>query len=691
MAMDHARVAKDVLTYVGGADNINAAAHCATRLRLVLNDMDKVDQKALDKDPDLKGTFIAGGMFQIIVGPGDVDQVYANMVANHGVREVSKDEAKEEAEKGGNLFSRFIKMIADIFVPLLPALVAGGLMMAIHSVLTADFFTSPAFVAPDNPTGAYGLVDRFAWLADYDDVINLVSSAAFAFLPVLVGFSAVKRFGGNVYLGAAMGAAMVSTQLTSAYEIETAREAGSIEVWHLFGLTVDKIGYQAMVIPVLCVSWLLAYIEKWLHKRLSGTADFLLTPLITLLVTGFLTFVVVGPLARELSDGITNGLSWLYTTAGPVGGFLFGLVYSPIVVTGLHQSFPAVELPLIAQMSGGGPGSFIFPIASMANVAQGAVTLAVFFLTKDSKMKGLAGAGGVSAIVGITEPAIFGVNLRLRWPFFIGMGVASLGGAAVALLDIHNQALGAAGFVGFVSIVPDDIVKYLVLEVIVFIAAFAAAFAYGTTRGRASLAGDDVEDADEAALEAEAMAEHAETVELPAEATEDFTVTAPIQGRAMPLSEVEDQTFASGMLGPGMAIAPAEGPVVSPVDGEVLVAFPTGHAYGLRAASGVELLIHIGMDTVQLEGKHFSPKVKAGDKVLRGMPLVDVDWAAVGAAGYQTVTPIVISNAQGYEGIEEHGAGTIHRGDALFDVVRKTDESGGDTADAQADTVEAKA
>ena len=687
--MDHARVAKDVLTYVGGADNINAAAHCATRLRLVLNDMDKVDQKALDKDPDLKGTFIAGGMFQIIVGPGDVDLVFSEMIHTGGVKEVSKDEAKEQAAKSGNPLSRFIKAIADIFVPLLPALVAGGLMMAIHNVLTAEFFTAPSFVTSDNPTGAYGLVDRFSWLADYDDVINLVSSAAFAFLPVLVGFSAVKRFGGNVYLGAAMGAAMVSTQLTSAYEIETARQAGTIEVWHLFGLTVDKIGYQAMVIPVLCVSWLLAYIEKWLHKRLSGTADFLLTPLITLLVTGFLTFVVVGPLARELSDGITNGLSWLYTTAGPLGGFLFGMVYSPIVVTGLHQSFPAVELPLIADKASTG-GSFIFPIASMANVAQGAVALAVFLKTRDAKMKGLAGAGGVSALFGITEPAIFGVNLRLRWPFFIGMGAAGIGGILVSLLDLRTHSLGAAGMVGFVSMRTTDIPKYLAVEVFTIIIAFAAAYAYASTRGRASLAGDDV-DADEAALEAEAMAEHAETVELPDEAAEDFTVTAPIQGRAIPLSEVEDQTFASGMLGPGMAIAPAEGPVVSPVDGEVLVAFPTGHAYGLRAASGVELLIHVGMDTVQLEGKHFSPKVKAGDKVLRGMPLVDVDWAAVGAAGYQTVTPIVVSNAQGYEGIEEHGAGTIHRGDALFDVVRKTDDSDDDEAGVQADAAQANA
>lgn len=681
MAMDHARVAKDVLTYVGGAENINAAAHCATRLRLVLNDMDKVDQKALDKDPDLKGTFIAGGMFQIIVGPGDVDHVFAEMISTGGVKEVSKDEAKQEAAKSGNPVSRFIKVIADIFVPILPALIAGGLMMAINNVLTAEGLF-----------GSTSLVNRWTWLTDYASLINLISSAAFAFLPVLVGFSAAKRFGGNVYLGAAMGAAMVSTELTNAYTIQQAMEEGTIQSWHLFGLTVDKIGYQAMVIPVICVAWILSAIEKWLHKKLSGTTDFLLTPLITLLVTGFLTFVIVGPITRELSNWITEGLAWTYNTLGPIGGALFGLVYSPIVVTGLHQSFPAVELPLIAQMRDGGPGSFIFPIASMANIAQGAVALAVFFNTRDAKMKGLAGAGGVSAVFGITEPAIFGVNLRLRWPFFIGMGSAAIGGALVALLDIHSQALGAAGFVGFVSIVPADIPKYLILEVLTFTIAFVACFAYArSAKGRASLAVDDVDDADEAELEAEAMAEHAEAVELPAEAAEDFSITSPIQGRAIALSEVEDQTFSSGMLGPGMAVVPSEGPVVSPIDGEVLVAFPTGHAYGLRAASGVELLIHVGMDTVELDGKHFTPKVKAGDKVLRGMPLVEVDWAAVGAAGYQTVTPIVVSNAAAYEGIEEKGSGTIHRGDVLYTVqAGKADEDESES-EAQAEPQDANA
>ena len=677
MAMDHARVAKDVLTYVGGADNISAAAHCATRLRLVLNDMDKVDQKALDKDPDLKGTFIAGGMFQIIVGPGDVDNVFSEMITKGGVKEVSKDEAKEVAAKGGNPVSRFIKTIADIFVPILPALIAGGLMMALYNVLTAE-----------GMFGSQSLVERWAWLKDYAELINMIASAAFAFLPVLVGYSAAKRFGGNVYLGAAMGAAMVSTSLLPAGSMSnpTAREnfwifqgttkcvigqadcaiTSAVDNWSLFSLHVDKIGYQSMVIPVLCVTWILAIIEKWLHKRLSGTTDFLLTPLATLLITGFLTFVIVGPVTRELSDWITDGLAWTYNHLGPVGGALFGVVYSPIVVTGLHQSFPAVELPLIAQMEDGGPGSFIFPIASMANVAQGAVTLAIFFKARDAKMKALAGAGGASAVMGITEPAIFGVNLRLRWPFYIGMGVASLGGAAVALLGIHSQALGAAGFMGFASIVPKDIPRYLLLEAIVFVVAFAAAFAYGSTRGRASLAGE-ADDVDEAALEAEVLAAQAD-VEIPEEAAEDFSVASPIQGRAVPLSEVKDQTFSSGMLGPGVAVAPAEGPVVSPVDGEVLVAFPTGHAYGLRSASGVELLIHVGMDTVKLDGKGFTPHVKAGDKVRRGTPLVDVDWAAIKAAGYETVTPVVVSNATKFGGVSETSPTEVNLGDAFYSV-----------------------
>ena len=673
MVMDHSRVAKDILTYVGGPGNIDAAAHCATRLRLVLNDVRRVDQKALDKDPDLKGTFTAGGMFQIIVGPGDVDFVFSEMVAKGDVKEVSKDEAREAGAKKGNPASILIKTIADIFVPILPALIAGGMMMALNNVLTAEGLF-----------GSQSLVQRWPRLGDYANLINMISSGAFAFLPILVGYSSAKRFGGNVYLGAAMGAAMVSTSLLPASSIsdETARVnfwnyqatiSNAADHWTLFGMHIDKIGYQSMVIPVLCVTWILSVIEKWLHKRLSGTTDFLLTPLTTLLLTGFLAFVVIGPITREMSNWITDGLAWTYNTLGAIGGAFLGMTYSPIVVTGLHQSFPAVELPLIAEMNNGGPGSFIFPIASMANVAQGAAALAVSFKTRDAKMKALAGAGGASAVVGITEPAIFGVNLRLRWPFFIGIGVASLGGAAVALLHIHSQALGAAGFMGFASIVPKDIPKYLFLEATVFILAFSAAFAYGSTRGRASLA-SAADGENESTLETEVPAGRV-AVELPKGANEDFVITSPVQGRAVTLSEVKDQTFSSGMLGPGGAIAPTEGPVVSPIDGEVLVAFPTGHAYGLRSASGVELLIHVGMDTIELGGKYFRPRVKAGETIRRGQVLVDVDWIEVAKAGYETMTPIVVSNAAAFISVSEMLTGDVERGDALYSVESSAEEA----------------
>ena len=659
--MDHLRVARDVLAYVGGAENINAAAHCATRLRLVLDDMERVDRAAFDRDPVIKGTFIAGGMFQIIVGPGDVDRVFDAMVTTGGVKEVSKEKVKQEAARSGNPLSRFIKTIADVFVPILPALIAGGLMMAIDNVLTAEGL----FGGQNAPA----LTERWAWLADYADLINLISSAAFAFLPVLIGFSAAKRFGGNAYLGAAMGAAMVSSSLTSSYTAIQAQTACTIGIWRLFGLTIDKIGYQAMVIPVLCVAWVLAAIEKRLHKRLSGTTDFLLTPLITILATGFLTFVVVGPVTRVLSNGVTNGLAWTYNALGPIGGALFGLAYSPIVVTGLHQSFPAVEIPLIEGIKAGGAGSFIFPIASMANVAQGAAALAVFFKTADARMRGLAGAGGASALFGITEPAIFGVNLRLRWPFFIGMAAAGVGGAGVALLDVRSQALGAAGLVGLVSIVPTSIPRYLALEGLVFILAFVGVFAYATARSRSLT--DDVDDAGTAVSKADAQLDSGTTsaVEFPRNAGADLSVTAPIHGTAISLSEVGDRTFASGVLGPGAAIDPVEGPVISPVDGEVLVAFPTGHAYGLRSASGIELLIHVGMDTVELDGKYFTPRVAAGKRVHRGQVLVEVDWAAVTRAGYRTTTPVVVSNAASFAGIvDEHVGRIVERGDALYTV-----------------------
>ena len=672
-AMDHAKVAGEVVEAVGGASNISAAAHCATRLRLVIADESKINQQALDDNEDLKGTFAAGGMFQIIVGPGDVDQVYDYMVADHGVREVSKDEAKEEAEAGGNIFSRFVKMIADIFVPVLPALIAGGLLMALHSVLTAKGLF-----------GDQSVIQMFPVMTDYDALINLVSSAAFAFLPVLVGFSAAKRFGGNTYLGAAMGAAMVSPSLLSAYSMTDAAAAAKFwaytdqsSVWNLFGLEVTKVGYQAMVIPTLVVTWIMCLIEKSLHKVLKGTADFLLTPLITLLITGFLAFVVVGPITRELSNYLTYGINWAYTTLGLFGGLIFGFFYSAIVVTGLHQSFPAIEIPLLP--SNGGAGDFIFPIASMANVAQGAAALAVFFKTRDAKLKGLAGAGGVSAVFGITEPAIFGVNLRLRWPFYCAMVAAGIGSAGVALLNVRGQALGAAGFVGFVSIIPQSIPAYLALEVLVFVLSFGFTFAYALTRGKADMEGrapakKEAVVAAAVAAPAGGAAPAAAPAPVPSfsdEAKADLSVASPLAGTVVPLEQVKDESFAKGMLGPGIGIEPADGLVVAPFDGTVTVAFPTGHAYGLKSASGVQVLIHVGMDTVKLDGKGFTPRVAKGDVVRRGDVLAEVDLDVIREAGYETITPVVVTNKKKLGAVTPVASGEIQRGDALLDVAPK--------------------
>ena len=671
--MDHAKVAGEVVEAVGGASNISAAAHCATRLRLVIADESKINQQALDDNEDLKGTFARGAVPDHSSAPADVDQVYDHMVADHGVREVSKDEAKEEAEAGGNIFSRFVKMIADIFVPILPALIAGGLLMALHSVLTAKGLF-----------GEQSVIQMFPVMTDYDALINLVSSAAFASLPVLVGFSAAKRFGGNTYLGAAMGAAMVSPSLLSAYSMTDAAAAAKFwaytdqsSVWNLFGLEVTKVGYQAMVIPTLVVTWIMCLIEKSLHKVLKGTADFLLTPLITLLITGFLAFVIVGPVTRELSNYLTYGINWAYTTLGVFGGLIFGFFYSAIVVTGLHQSFPAIEIPLLP--SNGGVGDFIFPIASMANVAQGAAALAVFFKTRDGKLKGLAGAGGVSAVFGITEPAIFGVNLRLRWPFYCAMVAAAIGSAGVALLDVRGQALGAAGFVGFVSIVPKSIPAYLALEVLVFVLSFGFTFAYAMTRGKADMAGrapakKEAVVAAAVAAPAGGAAPAAAPAAAPSfsdEAKADLSVASPLAGTVVPLEQVKDESFAKGMLGPGIGIEPADGLVVAPFDGTVTVAFPTGHAYGLKSASGVQVLIHVGMDTVKLDGKGFHARVAKGDVVRRGDVLAEVDLGVIRAAGYETITPVVVTNKKKFGAVTPLASGQVLRGDQLLEVAPK--------------------
>lgn len=621
--MEHGAVAKRVLEGVGGEDNIVGAAHCATRLRLVLKDTSKANIAALEDDPDLKGVFETGGMFQIIVGPGDVDLVFRELdAATSKDIAVSTEELKSVAANQGNWFTRFIKVFSDIFVPLIPILVGGGLLMALNNVLTAEGLF-----------GSDSLVGMFPAIEGLTQIINVLASAPFAFLPVLVGFSATKRFGGNEYLGAGIGMAMVHPELVNGYEVANAMADGSMTYWDLFGFPVAQGGYQGAVLPVLAVAWILATIEKWFHKRLKGTVDFLVSPLATLLITGFITFIAVGPAVRWLGDLLIHGLANLYEVGGPLGGFLFGLVYSPIVITGLHQSFPPIELELFNQ-----GGSFIFATASMANIAQGAAALAVYFLARSAKLKGLAGSSGISAVFGITEPAIFGVNLRLRWPFYVGMGAASIGAMLVAIFDVKAMALGAAGFIGVVSMRASDMGTFLVLAVVTFVLSFAAAYGYG--RYLVHKNGSIDPDAPEAPEQTPVVAPSADALR----------VVSPLTGEATALAQVSDPMFAQGKLGEGIAIVPTVGELRAPLDGKVAVTFPSGHAYAIRGTGKdgkpVDVLMHIGFDTVNLKGEHFTPHVKKGDEVRAGDVLATFDIDAIVAAGYEVTTPVVVSNSK---------------------------------------------
>lgn len=658
--MDHKSVAQRVLKDVGGAGNIVAAAHCATRLRLVLKNQDKVDQAAIDNDEDLKGSFLNAGQFQIIVGPGDVNEVHKHLIAA-GAPEASKDDLKSIAAKQGNLVSRFIKTIADIFVPLIPVLVGGGMLMALNSLLTSKGIFGPQAV-----------IELFPEWADFADIVNLLSAAPFAFLPVLVGFSATKVFGGNPYLGLTMGAAMVSPALMNGYNVAAslagAEGTDPMKYWNLFGLQVQQAGYQGTVLPIMLVAFILSHIEKFFHKILKGTIDFIFTPTLTILITGFLTFLLVGPPMFQLGTWLGEGINWLYTVAGPLGGLIFGTFYAFIVMTGMHQAFPPIEMSLWAT-----GGSFIFVVASMSNVAQGAAAAGVALTTKNKKIKGIASAAAPSAFLGITEPAMFGVNLALRWPFYIAIVSAGIGSMVTSILGIKAGKLGAAGYLGFPSIeatVGAGIPGFLGCLILTTIIAFVASFIWGK-KVEAGNTEEAEAPAAPVATEASAEAPSAASAETSGEGVE---LGAHLVGTVVPLVDVKDPTFSSGALGAGTAVEPTEGKLYAPADGKITVAFPTGHAYGLRTEDGLDLLMHIGMDTVELDGKHFTPKVAKGDTVKRGDVIAEFDIPAIKAAGYPLATPLVITNskklAESVQDAQNSGA-AVTNADSVLKVVLK--------------------
>lgn len=618
--MDYNKIAKEIIECVGGKENITGAMHCATRLRLNLVDESKVNEEALTDIEVVKGTFLAKGQYQVILGPGLVNLVCDEVTSILGIKSDSTPQPQKEEEKG-NLLQRAVQLLSDIFVPIIPAIVAGGLLMGINNILTAKglFFASKS------------LIEAYPQWADLASMINLFSNAAFTFLPVLIGFSATKKFGGNPYLGAAMGMIMVHPDLLNAYSY--GGTGVEVPVWNIFGLSIEAVGYQGTVLPVLGVSWILANIEKRLHKVTPIWLDNLTTPLLATLITGFITFIVVGPVLREAGVLLSDGISWMYNSLGLFGGAIFGLFYAPICLTGMHHSFIAVETQLLASIKTTG-GSFIFPTASMSNVAQGAAVLAILLVTKDKKLKSICSASGISALLGITEPAMFGVTLKLKYPFIAAMVGSAVGSAYLAATRTLANALGAAGLPGFLSIAPKNYLNFAIGMVLSIAVSFILTIIlYKRDMAKQAVNNNVVEQAPQTSIES----------------PKTVGINAPLAGKVAPISEAPDEIFAQKMMGDGVVIFPVENTLVAPIDGTITMIFPTKHALGIKSADGVEILIHVGLDTVKLEGKPFTLLVSEGQRVTKGDKLMEIDFKMIEAAGCSTATPMVITSQNQFQ------------------------------------------
>lgn len=613
--MDYRKTAQDILDHVGGSKNIASAAHCATRLRLVIADNKKVSKEALENVDGVKGVFEASGQLQIILGTGTVNKVFAEFIDIAGITASSKAEAKEAAAEKQNWFMRAIKLLGDIFVPIIPAIVASGFLMGIMNSL--DFMNSNGFLQINTHSSIY----VFA---------NLFSNIAYTFLQILIAFSAAKAFGANQYLGAVIGMIMIHPSLQNAYTVATEGVQQTQSVF--FGLfKIDMVGYQGHVIPVIIAVWILAVIEKKLHKIVPEVLDLFVTPLVSVFATGYLTLSIVGPIFVWAENAILGAIQWMLTLPLGIGSLIMGNLYAPTVVTGIHQMYTAIDIGQLAKYG----VTYWLPLASAANVAQGAAALAVGIKSKDKKIKSLALPSSLSAFMGITEPAIFGVNLRFFKPFIAGCIGGGCGALYASLVHLGAKGTGVTGIFGILLCLNQPL-QYLIEMVIAVGVAFAISFViYKDAEPKAVTA--DV-------TETTGTTETVENIEIADNNKAEETLTSPVNGTQISLSEVADETFASEMLGTTVAVEPADGKIVAPCDGEVSNIFETGHAVCITTESGGELLIHIGIDTVKMDGKGFTKKVSDGDKVHAGDILVEANLEEIKNAGYQTTTMMILTN-----------------------------------------------
>lgn len=629
MALDYRKCAEEIFSNLGGKENIISAAHCATRLRLVIADNSKINKAALENVDGVKGMFESNGQLQLIIGTGTVNKVYDEFLSVTGMTAATKADVKAAAAAQAPLWRRILKVPGDVFVPILPAIVASGLMMGIVEAI-------PKF-AP-----AFGNSDWFSFL-------DLVANTAFALLPVLVAISAARVFGGNIFLGAVIGLMMVHPGLINAWTVGN-YAAGEIPTWHLFFFKVQQVGYQGHVIPVILSVLLMSTLEKWLHKHVPEMIDLFVTPLCTVLVTSFITFTIIGPVFSIFENWVLTGAKTLITIGHGVGAAIMGAIYPFTVVMGLHHMYNVIEAGML---SGANGLNTWMPIASAANFAQFGACLAVGLKVKNAKLKSVALPSSLSASLGITEPAIFGVNFRFMKPFVCGMIGGACGALFAAIVGFGATTYGVTGIPGIPAVnnVPMYLIELIISAGVAFILTW---FVWKEEAPAAAPAAPDAGSA-------------APAVEVPA-ADAEKSLFAPLKGNVILHDQIPDATFASGVLGEGVGIEPTEGVVVAPFDGEISSVAETKHAIGITGPGEMEVLIHVGVDTVKMNGDGFAVFVSEGDRVRKGQKLMTFDIDKIKKAGYSTTTAVLLTNSEDFDTFKVLKEGQSDFGEKLYTI-----------------------
>lgn len=642
------KISIELTKLVGGKENIQGVAHCATRLRIVLKDNDKADLKAIE-DVDLaKGVFVAGDQVQIIFGAGLVNDVYEVFADQNNMKNMSLSDLKTVANKKMNPFQRIIKALSDVFVDIMPGILAAALLTGLSGVL-----------------GNLEVVQANDTLFGINRLINISSSAIFDFLPLAVAYSACKRFGGRPILGIVIGCIMLSGSLANAYS--AAQGTVDVTTLHIFGLGVELVGFQGGIIVALLMGFVTAKLDIFFEKKVPEVIRLLVSPLLTTLVGALLLFTVIGPVGRGLSSGITNALVWMTQNLGAVGYAAFSGLQQLVVITGLHHIFGAIEAQLLADTG----RNFLNPLMSVAIIAQGGAVLGYLIRHKKSvKTRELCIPSFISVLFGITEPALFGINLRYRFPIIGGCIGGALGGLVVYFTDLAAVGFGTTVLPGIALADPagNGYVNYVIAHAV----AIGGGFLMTLILGRFMDQIPDEADAPKAeAVSAEqndgqAEAEEAPVPEIPEK--EEFFGYA--KGQAIAMEEVNDETFANKVLGDGIAVIPEEGRVYAPADGTIMSIFDTKHAVCFASTYGTEILIHIGVDTVNLQGKYFTAHVKDGDHVKKGQLLIEFDQEQIKKAGYDTVIPMIFTDLPDDRKLEVSGPGAMDR-NVTAAVVRK--------------------